>query len=57
MEKEELISFRISKELKENLIKMAKAEDVPVSQLLRKMIKNKTEQFVAIQTKGKNNGR
>ena len=45
MEKEEIVTFRISSELKKLLEEMAKAEDIPVSQMLRKMVKNKTEQY------------
>lgn len=45
MEKEEMISFRLNSELKQGLTEIATAEDMPVSQYLRKMIKNKVEQY------------
>ena len=57
MEKEETITFRITSELKKKLEEIAEAEDMPVSQLLRKLVKNKTEGFLANKAKGKNNGR
>ena len=57
MEKEETITFRIGSELKKNLEEMAKVEDIPVSQMLRKMVKNKTEQYMAMKSKGSKNGR
>lgn len=53
MEKEETITFRINNELKKSLEEMARIEDIPVSQMLRKMIKNKAEQFMATKSKGK----